>query len=167
MPSLSLRPSPWQHASLPRLASPLSSRHGKPPSASWWPRTMALLPAALSFRFGLGASGATGDDRLLLGFSPPFPLGVTDALPGGGTHLAPFAFWNFRCGGGRRGSAGQHLAEFGNLSIDTELLLFKTLDGGVDDFGCEFVGGHIRSRASFPFRPDSIPTDGGDRLVPN
>ena len=74
------------------------------------------------------------------GFSPPFPLCVTHALPGGGTPLPPFAFWSFRRGGGRRGRACQHLAEFGNLSVDTKLLLFKTFDGGVDDFGCEFVG---------------------------
>jgi hypothetical protein len=83
--------------------------------------TMAFLPAALSFRFGLGASGATGDD-------------------GSDSFLD---------------SAGQHLAEFGYLCVDTKLLLFKTLDGGGDDFRCEFVGGHIRSRV-FPFRPYSI-----------
>ena len=46
----------------------------------------------------------------------------------------------------------EHLAEFGNLSIDTELLLFKTLDGGVDNFGGEFVGGHVRSGASLTFQ---------------
>jgi hypothetical protein len=36
----------------------------------------------------------------------------------------------------------EHGPEFSNLSVDTELLLFKTFDGGVDDFGCEFVLGH-------------------------
>jgi hypothetical protein len=36
----------------------------------------------------------------------------------------------------------EHLTEFGNLSIDTELLLFKSFDGGGDDFGGEFVSGH-------------------------
>ena len=36
----------------------------------------------------------------------------------------------------------EHLAEFGNLSIDSELLLFKTYDGSIEDFGGEFVGRH-------------------------
>jgi hypothetical protein len=27
------------------------------------------------------------------------------------------------------------------LGVDTPLLLFKTFDGGGDNFGCEFVGG--------------------------
>src|ERR1035437_1699661 len=116
------------------------------------------------FYDGLFSSGAEFSLRLwglrserrwsFLGLSPPFPLGVTDALPGGGTHLSPPASWNFRRGGWGRGGAGQHFAEFGNLSVDTELLLFKALDGGSDDFGGKFVGGHIRSRV-FPFRPDS------------
>src|ERR1035437_7350936 len=105
------------------------------------------------------ASGAQpplrpGRDRrrrlsLLLGFSPSFPLCITDALPGGGTHLPPFAFWEFRRGGGRAGTAFEHLAEFGNLSIDTELLLFKALDAGVDDFGGEFVRGHKNQYGSY------------------
>jgi hypothetical protein len=30
-------------------------------------------------------------------------------------------------------------AEFGNLNIDTPLLLFKALDGGGDDFRCELL----------------------------
>ena len=36
------------------------------------------------------------------------------------------------------------MAEFGNLSVDTELLLFKTYDGGIEYFGGEFVSGHLR-----------------------
>jgi hypothetical protein len=48
----------------------------------------------------------------------------------------------------------EHGAEFGDLGVDTELLLFKTYDGSVDDFGGEFVRGYIRSGV-FPFRPDS------------
>jgi hypothetical protein len=34
------------------------------------------------------------------------------------------------------------------LTIDTELLLFKAFDGGVDDFGGEFVRGHVSRGAS-------------------
>src|SRR5450759_570265 len=140
------------------------------PCHDWRPRFlrgMESRPALLGgFRDGLFASGAELSlrfgslrhdrrrrHRLLLGFSPPFPLGVTDALPGGGTH-APLAFWSFRRGGGLRGSACQHLAEFGNLGVDTELLLFNCFDGGGDDFGSECVGRYMRSRF-FPFRPDS------------
>src|ERR1019366_7347479 len=52
------------------------------------------------------------------------------------------AFWEFRRGGGLRGTTMEHGAEFGDLGIDAELLLFKTYDGGGDDFGCEFVRGH-------------------------
>jgi len=65
-------------------------------------------------------------------------LGVTDALPGGGTELPPSAFWTFWRGGGRRGSAGQHLAEFGYLGIYPPLLGLESKNGGVDDFGGEF-----------------------------
>jgi hypothetical protein len=61
-------------------------------------------------------------------------LGVTDALPSGGTQLSPFAFWSLQRSGWVRGGACQHLAEFGNLSVDMELLLFKALDGGGEDF---------------------------------
>src|SRR5450759_4432875 len=141
------------------------------PCHDWRPRFlrgMESRPALLGgFRDGLFASGAELSlrfgslrhdrrrrHRLLLGFSPPFPLGVTDALPGGGTH-APLAFWTFWRGGGRRGRAGQHGAEFGYLGVDTKLLLFKTFDGGVDDLGCEFVGGHIWSGASLTFHANS------------
>jgi hypothetical protein len=43
----------------------------------------------------------------------------------------------------------EHLAEFGNLSIDTELLLFKALEGGIKDFGGEFVGRHKNQYGSY------------------
>jgi hypothetical protein len=69
-------------------------------------------------------------------------LCVTDALPGGCTHLSPFAFWNIRRSGCLAAATGEHGPEFSNLRVDTELLLFKTSDGGVDDFGSEFVRGH-------------------------
>jgi hypothetical protein len=118
--------------------------------------------AELPLRFG----SLRRDRRWSLrGLSPPFPLCVTDALPGGGTHLPPFAFWTSRRGGGRRGTTGEHGPEFGYLSIDTELLLFKTYDGGGDDFGCEFVGGHVSCGASIlPFRP-ILSYEGGDMSI--
>ena len=49
----------------------------------------------------------------------------------------------------------EHLAEFGNLTIDTELLLFKAFDGGVDDFGGGVCAWACESwcLGSFPFRP--------------
>src|ERR1017187_6191027 len=51
--------------------------------------------------------------RLLLGLSPPFPLGITHAFPGGGTHLPPFACWSFRRCGGLRGTtrSEEHTSE--------------------------------------------------------
>ena len=69
-----------------------------------------------------------------LGVSPPFPLGITHAFPGGCTHLSPFAFWACRCSGWFRAATREHGPEFGNLSVDAELLLFKTFDGGSQDF---------------------------------
>src|ERR1035437_4017584 len=121
-------------------------------------RGMESRPALLgSLGNGLLASGAElplrfgnlrrDRRRFFLGFSPPFPLGVTDALPGGGTH-APLAFWNFRRGGGRRVRAGQHLAEFGYLCVDTKLLLFKSFDGGASGHSFGFTPLTGRSRFS-------------------
>jgi len=36
----------------------------------------------------------------------------------------------------------EHGAEFGNLSVYPPLLFLESKNGGVDDFGGEFVGGH-------------------------
>src|ERR1019366_8077683 len=52
---------------------------------------------------------------LLLRFGPSLALGVTDALPGACTHFSPFAFWNFRRGGGWFGATVQHLPDLRNL----------------------------------------------------
>ena len=56
------------------------------------------------------------------------------------------------------------MAEFGNLSIDTELLGLESKNGGVDDFGCESVGGHLRSGVSLSGLILSY--DNGDVLIP-
>src|ERR1019366_4252357 len=69
-----------------------------------------------------------------LGFSPPFSLCITHVFPGGCTHLSPFSFWSFRCSGWFRAATREHGPEFGNLSVDAQLLLFKTFDGGSQDF---------------------------------
>src|ERR1035437_9583452 len=42
--------------------------------------------------------------RLLLSFRPPFPLRFGNPGTASGAHLPPFAFWNLRRSGGRRGS---------------------------------------------------------------
>src|ERR1035437_4128171 len=98
------------------------------------------------------ASGAQpplrpGRDRrrrlsLLLGFSPSFPLCITDALPGGGTHLSPFAFWNFRRSGWLGTATEEHGPEFGNLSVDVPLPFLEAENGGGNDLGCQFLGSH-------------------------
>jgi hypothetical protein len=57
-----------------------------------------------------------------------------------GAHLPAFglAGGHLGRGGGLRGGTGQHGTKFGDLCVDSELLLFKTDDGGVDYFGSEF-----------------------------
>jgi hypothetical protein len=103
--------------------------------------TMAAFPAALSFRFGFVVD-LDADSDSPLGYRPSFPLGIADALPGGGAHLPSFALENLRRGAWFRTATVQHGPELGNLSVETDLLLFKTCDGGADDFGSEIVRGH-------------------------
>jgi hypothetical protein len=70
-----------------------------------------------------------------VGLSPPFPLGVTHAFAGGGTHLPPLAFWTFWRGGGLRAATGEHGPEFGNLNVYPPLLFFEAYNGGIEYFG--------------------------------
>jgi hypothetical protein len=125
-------------------------------------RGMESSPALLcSFNYGSFASGTElpfwgfgrgGWLRLrlgwLLGFSPPFPLCITDAFPGGCTQLSPFAFWTFRCSGWFRTATREHGPEFGNLSVDAQLLLFKTFDGGSQDFRSKLLCRHVNQSNS-------------------
>ena len=78
----------------------------------------------------------------LLGFSPPFPLCVTNALPCGGTYLSRFSFWKFRRRGWFRPASVQHGPEFGNLRVDMPLLFLEAENGGVDDFRRELLCRH-------------------------
>jgi hypothetical protein len=80
--------------------------------------------------------------RFTLGCRPSFPLRIANALPGGCTPPSPFALCWFRRGGKLGAPTGQHGTEFGNLSVETQPLLFKTFDGGADDFGSKFMRGH-------------------------
>jgi hypothetical protein len=65
-------------------------------------------------------------------------LCITDALPGGGTHLSPFAFWNFRRSGWLGTATEEHGPEFGNLSVDVPLPFLEAENGGGNDLGCQF-----------------------------
>src|ERR1700730_4416493 len=80
--------------------------------------------------------------RRPLGFSPPFPLCIADPLPGGGTHLSPFAFWSLRRSW--FGTAtGEHGPDSGNLIVYPALLSFEAFDGGGKDFSSVLMCGHL------------------------
>src|ERR1035441_5629639 len=81
------------------------------------PASGAMFPRTLRY-FGRGDWL-----RRALRLSPAFPLCVTDTFPGSGAQLSTFAFWNLRRSDWLRATTGQHGPEFGNLSVDTELLL--------------------------------------------
>src|ERR1017187_5437109 len=96
----------------------------------------------LALRFCRGCFGRQFGFALRCG--PPFALCITDALPGGCTHLPAFALGGFQLGcGWLGGTTGKHGSEFCDLGVDMEFLLFKADDGGVDYFGSEF-GRHVR-----------------------
>jgi hypothetical protein len=64
--------------------------------------------------------------------------------PSSGSGEFPALAWSgIRRSGWFGVATGQHGSEFGNFSVDLELLLFKTKYGGLDDFGSQFVRGHI------------------------
>src|ERR1035438_1307821 len=98
--------------------------------------------AELPLRLGSVRRDRRRRPRRLLRRCPSLSLCFANGLPASGAHLPAPALRSLRCGGGLRGTAFEHGAEFSYLGIDTELLLFKALDGGIDDFGGEFVGGH-------------------------
>jgi hypothetical protein len=85
---------------------------------------------------------------LALGFSPSFPLCVTDALPGGCTHLSPFALGGFRRGGWCGAATIQHLPDFGNLFVYPALLFFKAEYSGGENFSSELLFWHVVSSES-------------------
>jgi hypothetical protein len=72
------------------------------------------------------------------GFSPTFPLCITDALSSGSTQFSSFAFWNFRRSGWLGRATWEHGPEFGNLRVDVSLLFLETENGRANDFGSEF-----------------------------
>jgi len=78
-------------------------------------------------------------------------LSVTNAFPGGSTHLPAFGCCRFRRGGSLGTATEEHVAEFGNLRVDSELLLFKTFDRCGDDFGSECSCGHMNQSDSIGF----------------
>jgi hypothetical protein len=74
-------------------------------------------------------------------------LCIADPLPGGGTHLSPFAFWRLR--GSWFGTAtGEHGPESGNLIVYPALLSFEAFDGGGKDFSSVLMGGHLNQSGS-------------------
>jgi hypothetical protein len=75
-------------------------------------------------------------------------LCIPNALPSSGTHLSPFTFLDLRRSNWFRRAPEEHGPEFSNLSVDTELLLFKAFDGGDEDLGSEFVCRHVNSTIS-------------------
>lgn len=101
--------------------------------------TTAFLPAALSFRFGLGAAGATGDGKAAGWIQPTVSSCDPDALPGGGTHC----LLGCREGGGFRGSAGQHLSESTDLKVYPLLAGLEAFDGGEQNVPIKFRDGHM------------------------
>src|ERR1017187_7547679 len=83
-----------------------------------------------------------------LGFSPDLGpsklLGFLHPSSSGSGEFPAFALGEFRLGcGWLGGTTGKHGSEFCNLCVDTQLLLFKADDGGVDYFIREF-GRHVR-----------------------
>src|ERR1019366_4388505 len=90
----------------------------------------------LALRFCRGCFGRRFG--FALGCSPTFPLCITDALPGGGTHIPALAFWNSGLGYRLSGATVQHGLEFGNLEVDPGLLRLESCYGGDDDFVREF-----------------------------
>src|ERR1035437_6560172 len=95
----------------------------------------------LALRFCRGCFGRRFG--FALGCSPTFPLCITDALPGGGTHIPALAFWNFGLGYRLSGATGQHGSEVGNLTVNPARLGLEAFDGGGDDVVCEFWCGHV------------------------
>src|ERR1019366_8844056 len=93
--------------------------------------------------FALRGVGRGGWLRRIFGCSPPFPLCITDALPGGSTQLSPFTFWNFLRSSWFGTATGEHGPDLGNLSVYPPLLGFETLDGGGKDFGSELLRRHL------------------------
>jgi hypothetical protein len=72
-------------------------------------------------------------------------LGFLHALSSGSGEFLPLAGGRYWRGGGSSGTTGKHGPEFGNLSVNPALLRFKAFNGGGDDFGGEFVRGHVDS----------------------
>lgn len=98
---------------------------------------IAAFPAADSLRFGFKGSGLTGAD-LDSGWSLALAHLLRCASPI--RFRAAALIWR-RLPFGASGAATDSVRpagsgpEFGDLGVVTELLLFKTYDGGVDDFG--------------------------------
>src|SRR4029077_15006321 len=88
-----------------------------------------------SWRGRLRLSLQLGPSRFLSESHPATGRGGNPALAGG----------CFRRGCWLSVATGEHCPEFGNLTGDAELLLLKTFDGGVDNFGGELVCGHVYS----------------------
>ena len=77
-----------------------------------------------------------------------FSLRFSDPGTAGGRHLPSFAPGGFGGVSGWGMATVQDGPKFGNLTVDTEFLLFKTFDRGGQDFSSEFCCWHVSVRLS-------------------
>jgi len=110
---------------------------------------IALRPAALSFRFALGATAWA--DEGCPSASPLILAHLAFCCHSSTSRGADLPFTHRRSGLRPRFRAAttQQLPQFVNLGVNPSFLRLEAFDGGVDDFGSQLLGWHVNGRSKY------------------